>query len=602
MTFMRIRSLRMDDWAGSKIPFLMLEAIAVLLVSGVTPKGSLLPFVCFAVISVATMVSGYVANDFSDVEQDCAVGKSNMFLTRSLRFRRCSLLASAVPVLIPIFVFPSIPMAAVIATNLFLSMSYSLRPIRFKERGLMGVIISSYAQRCSPLTVLPLMLPVNPAIFSAAMVLGFALGVRYILIHQSMDHDNDVVSKTKTFFGTHRIASRRGIYTCIVVEWLAISCIMMVLPTSGWPINLVILVISLAVELFTLRTIVRSGSWPFFDYTYLPLTPTFVIFLPLTILVSMIHVDPIWVAYMVPVFLFGAVTFYKALSAVAGYARVSVLMWRSGRLIRYINENGLRIGRCTFVGVEPETMDEGAVRSLESMKCDMIVISPMRCHVRPSDIIPTIVQGECARLALRMDSSNSFQHTIESLSLSMDEFYKPGMLYVVQADDVLRAGFATPLDVIAKLSGWRHIRSDRSASPIGDPLECEKDVERLWGMQAASICRAVPEVPLHRFPAFLSVAVVLLALAALTDGAVRIWASASLLSLIIIRMACVSILYRNMPCKTARIRFLRGFGLNSAIWLYSFNEGEIVRRTVCTCLSMVLGSFSFVICAFAIMV
>ena len=600
---MRIRSLRMDDWAGSKIPFLMLGAIAVLLVSGATSKESMLPFVCFAVLSVATMILGYVANDFSDVEQDRAVGKSNMFLTKSLRFRYCSLLFAIVPVLIPIFVFPSISMAIVVATILFLSTSYSLRPIRFKERGLMGVIVSSYAQRCSPLTILPLMLPVNPVIFSVTMVLGFALGVRYILIHQSMDHDNDVVSKTKTFFGTHQIASKRGIYICIVVEWLATSCIMMILPTSGWPINLVILTISLAVELFTLRTIVRSGLWPFFDYTYLPLTPTFVIFLPLAILISMIHVDPIWLAYLVPVFLFGAVTFFKALSAVAGYARVSMMMRRSGRLIRYINENGLRIGRCTFVGVEPELADEDVIRSLESLKCDMMVISPLRCSVRSSDVLSIIEQGECARLALRMDTTHFFQETIESLSLSMEEFYKPGMLYIVRTEDVLRAGFATPLDVIAKLSGWKHICSDKSASLVGVPQEYVRALERLWGMQAASICRAVPEVPLHRFPAFLSVAVVLLALTILADGVIRLWASASLLSLIVIRIMCVLIMYRNLPCKVARIRFLCGFGLNSILRLrlYSFDEKEVVRRTVCTCLSMVLGSFSFVICALVIM-
>ena len=600
---MRIRSLRMDDWAGSKIPFLMLGAIAVFLVSGVTPEESVLPFVCFSVLSVAIMISGYVANDFSDVEQDRAVGKSNMVSTRSMCFSYCSLLLATVPVLIPIFVFPSIPMTIVVVTNLFLSTSYSLRPIRFKERGLMGVIVSSYAQRCSPLTVLPLMIPVNPVILSATMILGFALGVRYILIHQSMDHDNDVASKTKTFFGTHQIASKRGIYICIVVEWLATSCIVMILPTSGWPINLVILMTSLAVELFTLRAIVRSGLWPFFDYTYLPLTPTFVIFLPLAILVSMIHVDPIWAAYLVPVFLFGSVTFFKALSAVAGYAKVSMMMWRSGRLNRYINENGLRIGRCIFVGVEPELTDEGTIRSLESLKCDMMVISPLRCSVRSSDVLSTIEQGECARLTLRMDTSHFFQDISESLSLSMEEFYKPGMLYIVRTEDVLRAGFGTPLDVIAKVSGWRHICSDKSASLIGVPQEYEKAVERLWGMQAASICRAVPEVSLHRFPAFLSVAVVLLALFILADGAIRLWASASLLLLVVTRIVCVLIMYRNLSCKIARIRFLRGFGLDSILRLrlYSFDEKEIVRRTVCTCLSMALGSFSFVICALVIM-
>ena len=104
-------------------------------------------------------------------------------------------------------------------------------------------------------------------------------------------------------------------------------------------------------------------------------------------------------------------------------------------------------------------------------------------------------------------------------------------------------------------------------------------------------------------PAFLSVAVVLLALFILADGAIRLWASASLLLLVVTRIVCVLIMYRNLSCKIARIRFLCGFGLNSILRLrlYSFDEKEVVRRTVCTCLSMVLGSFSFVICALVIM-
>ena len=81
----------------------------------------------------------------------------------------------------------------------FLAIYYSKRPIRFKERGVWGLAVASIAQRAIPVLFMFGMFQ-HYELDSLLVLLLFALiGLRWILVHQLIDLENDRRSGISTF-------------------------------------------------------------------------------------------------------------------------------------------------------------------------------------------------------------------------------------------------------------------------------------------------------------------------------------------------------------------------------------------------------------------
>ena len=158
-------------------------------------------FFLFYLLSFLSISYGYLTNDLSDVTLDRLHKKQNVFQNDS-KFK-------AKIVVIVYFLFANIAAYPFFGKNhflifwvlwLFAATFYSLRPLRFKERGKWGLFTVVAAQRVLPgLLILtafdyPISLHASILIFYIANK-GFISDIR----HQMEDYTNDISTQTETF-------------------------------------------------------------------------------------------------------------------------------------------------------------------------------------------------------------------------------------------------------------------------------------------------------------------------------------------------------------------------------------------------------------------
>lgn len=219
--------LRTAEWLDSKVPFMISIALFLYIFSNGSLQGYELYLNLgsyFLYISMFLAFS-YVINDFTDIEIDIKAGKQKVMH----RMPKVIVVFSMIIILL----VGTIPMLLLIEKKLmficytvFLYLTgaaYSVHWLfRFKERGLVGLIECSVAQKCLPLLSLMFMFHVNLDYLILFIIVSFVNGLRYILIHQAVDYENDLKSGVKTFVSEGHKKFRRAIIMAFVIE-----CILM---------------------------------------------------------------------------------------------------------------------------------------------------------------------------------------------------------------------------------------------------------------------------------------------------------------------------------------------------------------------------------------
>jgi 4-hydroxybenzoate polyprenyltransferase len=141
---------------------------------------------------------GYTINNFADRKQDKKAGKHPEIhhLSEIQLFFILGFLALGT-VAIPMFFSLKVKILGLL--NFFLATFYSMRPIRFKERGLLGIIVPAITQR--PLLFLFFAFLTNSDLLITlylALWLSF-YGIIIMLAHQIFDLENDKLSGTMTW-------------------------------------------------------------------------------------------------------------------------------------------------------------------------------------------------------------------------------------------------------------------------------------------------------------------------------------------------------------------------------------------------------------------
>ena len=153
------------------------------------------------VFSIFATTYGYLINDYSDIELDRLHGKANTFKDDS-RFKALAILLLIIVLsIISCYPFLGNTYFIVWAVSWFvIATFYSLKPIRLKERGTVGIVFVVMAQRVLPALIIF-------SVFHFDHWLDISLLLLYILFrgfssdvnHQLSDYYKDQATGTSTF-------------------------------------------------------------------------------------------------------------------------------------------------------------------------------------------------------------------------------------------------------------------------------------------------------------------------------------------------------------------------------------------------------------------
>jgi 4-hydroxybenzoate polyprenyltransferase len=193
--------IRWQEWYDSKVPLFFVCFYYLCLIEPPPNNQVLTKFAIVTGFACLYLAFGYYINDFSDRECDSHAGKQKLIthLPGPVVVGSLCILGLA-GMAIPFTQIRDYPLAMWLAgVAYFFAVFYSMPPIRFKERGVWGLMVSATAQRSLP--VLLVFAIFNH--FALDTWLFFSLfcliGVRWILVHQLIDFKNDLNAGTCTF-------------------------------------------------------------------------------------------------------------------------------------------------------------------------------------------------------------------------------------------------------------------------------------------------------------------------------------------------------------------------------------------------------------------
>lgn len=262
---------------------------------------------------------GYAFNEYSDAKEDLMAGKVNYVAqldTPKQRFLVGSLLALGCA--IPICLFPSWGMALIISLSFLMAFLYSYRRFGIKQCGIWGLMMSSLAQRVCPLFIIFYLFDDWSATTVLVALLSFIIGVRWILIHQAEDQDNDKLSHTKSFvvsLNNNESKLLTIITSVFVCELLCLSAILILNASFSWSI-----IIPIAYVLFQLILLPfwKKIGWKrmILSYDFAPLADFYYLWMGIYVVTALALQKPLGAVLFLPVFYFGyryAVLDYKYL-------------------------------------------------------------------------------------------------------------------------------------------------------------------------------------------------------------------------------------------------------------------------------------------------
>lgn len=255
------KAVRAGEWWDDKLVPLLTAFYATLVVLGrpIAAHWADALALLGALLAGAAFVS--LVNDFADLDDDRAAGKTNRMAGRSRAWRAAAVLLPIAAGLAFLWLWrDSLALAAAYLAAWLAFALYSLPPVRLKARGLAGVLADASGAHLFP-TLAAILLAFRAAgaapdpvwlAGGAAWALGY--GLRGILWHQLLDRDSDRASGTRTFVQRHRpqLAERIGAFAAFPLELAGLAVLLAVIGTP-WP--LLLLAFYLAV------TALRTAMW-----------------------------------------------------------------------------------------------------------------------------------------------------------------------------------------------------------------------------------------------------------------------------------------------------------------------------------------------------
>lgn len=197
---------RWDEWATSKMPLIFASTYHAILLLPTRKEGLLVQMIELWLVLCLYAMFGYMINAWSDRTVDLAAGKRNALAKLSPALSLVLVNGVLLTCIGSTLGFYSDRSLLLLLFGLAFSLAaaYSMPPLRFKERGLIGMLASSIAQRVLPIAIVFVNFGTWDATATALCILSGFIGMRYILVHQISDVKNDLVA------GVQTVATTRG--------------------------------------------------------------------------------------------------------------------------------------------------------------------------------------------------------------------------------------------------------------------------------------------------------------------------------------------------------------------------------------------------------
>ncbi len=210
-TTLVVRRMRLRNPWNYKAPLLVAFTYLTISVVEVTPAIALVGMLASLATIAGIAGVAYFLNDLGDMRQDLAVGKDNAVAGMSYPQRALILAGFLALALLPWTVLPVTPTTALLlAAEMALFVLYCVPPFRLKERGWLGLVVDALYAHALPallamVTFAAMADPLPPerragfdALLATAFAWQLALGLRNIVLHQLLDHANDVAGGNRT--------------------------------------------------------------------------------------------------------------------------------------------------------------------------------------------------------------------------------------------------------------------------------------------------------------------------------------------------------------------------------------------------------------------
>ena len=212
---------RVIEWYDSKIPFMLCGYVFnALLAESRSVWDVSVKFILYFIYLAAFLSFSYLINDFSDMEADKKAGKKKLIFDVDKRTTIIVLILLPICGIVPLCMHLSFNILYLVLTVVvyFFGAAYSIPLFRFKERGIIGLLECSVAQRCVPLLVIPFLVDSNNVYFIFWIVISFIDGIRYLVIHQYIDKENDLKAGIRTFVLDYQINAKKLLIALFVME------------------------------------------------------------------------------------------------------------------------------------------------------------------------------------------------------------------------------------------------------------------------------------------------------------------------------------------------------------------------------------------------
>jgi 4-hydroxybenzoate polyprenyltransferase len=236
------RMVRWQDWAPGKIPILCLVGCYLGLAYRDVSPAFLTDFLIFIFLFASSHSAyGYLVNDLGDRELDRQHGKQNACLEFGLRPVLAVLAALLAIMVLSGARFAGQPgFLALWAVWGFATTTYSLPPLRLKERGAVGLIFSFSAQWAAPVLLTFAALEPNAGaerwLFALAVTIS---GATLEIAHQRFDRARDLSTQTGTLGSRLTVAQLdRLLAIALFLDKVALGVIAVILTLALRPITL----------------------------------------------------------------------------------------------------------------------------------------------------------------------------------------------------------------------------------------------------------------------------------------------------------------------------------------------------------------------------
>jgi 4-hydroxybenzoate polyprenyltransferase len=228
-----LRLVRWYEWWYSKVGpqflFVYLQISYRLHDPLYLPGAAYLTLLLLLISGCSAAAYGYLINDFFDKKIDEFAGKRKPAAASSVNRVRSILLVLVACAVLPLLLLKSSGLVIMLLLLIFLAgTAYSAPPLRLKERAVPGIVTASLAQRAVPTLFVSFGFADstspefnrNLALIATGTLLNFMIGLRWILIHQLLDEDNDKLAQVRSFVTEYGAKSARRLlkYACLPLE------------------------------------------------------------------------------------------------------------------------------------------------------------------------------------------------------------------------------------------------------------------------------------------------------------------------------------------------------------------------------------------------